>query len=86
MHALIMAGGAGSRINLGEKPLVTVCGRPMIAYILDAFIKAGIYPVVATSSKTPMTMNWCRALEVRCHPGRRWGLYSRYDRSSENPG
>ncbi len=61
MHALIMAGGAGSRINLGEKPLVSVCGRPMIAYILDAFIMAGINPVVAASSKTPMTMNWCRA-------------------------
>jgi adenosylcobinamide-phosphate guanylyltransferase len=64
MHALIMAGGAGSRINLGEKPLVSVCGRPMIEYILDAFINAGIDPVVATSSKTPMTTNWCRAQGV----------------------
>jgi adenosylcobinamide-phosphate guanylyltransferase len=61
MHALIMAGGEGIRINLGEKPLVSVRGQPMIAYITDAFIEAGIEPVVATSSKTPMTMNWCRA-------------------------
>jgi len=61
MHALIMAGGEGSRIHLGEKPLVLVCGRPMIAYITDAFIGAGIDPVVAASPKTPMTMNWCRA-------------------------
>jgi adenosylcobinamide-phosphate guanylyltransferase len=61
MHALIMAGGEGSRINLGEKPLVSVCGRPMIAYITNAFIDAGIEPVVAASPKTPMTMNWCRA-------------------------
>jgi adenosylcobinamide-phosphate guanylyltransferase len=56
-----MAGGEGSRINLGEKPLVLVCGRPMIAYITEAFIGAGIAPVVAVSVKTPMTMNWCRA-------------------------
>jgi adenosylcobinamide-phosphate guanylyltransferase len=61
MHVLIMAGGEGSRINLGEKPLVSVCGRPMIAYITNAFIDAGIEPVVAASPKTPMTMNWCRA-------------------------
>jgi len=61
MHALIMAGGEGRRINLGEKPLVLVCGRPMISYITDAFNAAGIAPVVAASQKTPMTMNWCRA-------------------------
>jgi adenosylcobinamide-phosphate guanylyltransferase len=64
MHALIMAGGEGSRINLGEKPLVSVRGRPMIAYITDAFIGAGIEPVVAASTKTPMTMNWCRAQRI----------------------
>jgi adenosylcobinamide-phosphate guanylyltransferase len=61
MYALIMAGGAGSRINLGEKPLVSVGGRPMISYITDAFILAGMEPVIAASPKTPMTMNWCRA-------------------------
>ena len=61
MYALIMAGGSGSRIDLGEKPLVSVCGRPMIAYVIDAFFAAGLVPVVAASPKTPMTMNWCRA-------------------------
>jgi adenosylcobinamide-phosphate guanylyltransferase len=61
MHALIMAGGEGSRLNLGEKPLILVNGQPMIAYIVDAFRSAGCEPVVATSSRTPMTMNWCRA-------------------------
>lgn len=61
MYALIMAGGSGSRINMGEKPLVSVCGRPMIAYVIDAFFAAGLVPVVAASPKTPMTMNWCRA-------------------------
>jgi adenosylcobinamide-phosphate guanylyltransferase len=61
MRALIMAGGAGSRLNLGEKPLVSCCGRPMISYVVDAFIYAGHEPVVAVTSRTPMTHNWCRA-------------------------
>ena len=61
MHALIMAGGVGSRLERGEKPLIMLRGKPMIAYIIDAFSAAGIIPVVAASPKTPMTMNWCRA-------------------------
>lgn len=61
MYALIMAGGAGSRLNVGEKPLIMICGRPLISYVIDAFESAGYEPVVATSPKTPMTMNWCRA-------------------------
>jgi adenosylcobinamide-phosphate guanylyltransferase len=61
MHALIMAGGMGSRLERGEKPLILVRGKPMIAYVIDAFSMAGIIPVVAASSKTPMTQNWCRA-------------------------
>jgi adenosylcobinamide-phosphate guanylyltransferase len=61
MRALIMAGGAGSRLARGEKPLILVCGSPMISYITGAFRSAGCEPVVAISRKTPMTANWCRA-------------------------
>ena len=61
MHALIMAGGLGSRLERGEKPLILVRGKPMITYVIDAFAAAGIVPVVAVSPKTPMTINWCRA-------------------------
>jgi len=61
MLALIMAGGTGSRLNRGEKPLISICGQPMIAYVIDAFSAAGFVPVVATSPHTTMTMNWCRA-------------------------
>ena len=61
MRALIMAGGAGSRLARGEKPLIPVCGRPMISYITDAFRFAGCEPIVVVSPKTPMTANWCRA-------------------------
>jgi adenosylcobinamide-phosphate guanylyltransferase len=61
MHALIMAGGFGSRLNLGEKSLILIGGRPMISYVIDAFSAAGFEPVVAASPTTPMTINWCRA-------------------------
>ncbi|MFA5236317.1 MAG: NTP transferase domain-containing protein [Methanoregula sp.] len=60
MRALIMAGGAGSRLNRGEKPLILVNNRPMLAYVIDAFAGAECNVVVATSPKTPMTRNWCR--------------------------
>jgi adenosylcobinamide-phosphate guanylyltransferase len=64
MRALIMAGGAGSRLNLGEKPLILINNQPMIRYIIDAFAGAGCDVVVATSPKTPMTRNWCRAHRI----------------------
>jgi adenosylcobinamide-phosphate guanylyltransferase len=64
MRALIMAGGDGSRLARGEKPLILVCGSPMISYIAAAFRSAGCEPVVAVSQKTPMTANWCRAHDV----------------------
>lgn len=61
MRALIMAGGEGSRLSLGEKPLVPVCGQPMISYVIRAFREAGCEPVIVASPRTPMTLNWCRA-------------------------
>ena len=61
MLALIMAGGEGSRLRMGEKPLVTICGKPMLAYVIDAFASAGHEVVVVASYRTPFTKNWCRA-------------------------
>jgi adenosylcobinamide-phosphate guanylyltransferase len=71
MLALIMAGGGGSRLNLGEKPLVTVAGQPMIAHVIRAFETYGCDVVVAASGKTPMTQNWCRAagIDLFCAQG-----------------
>ena len=64
MRVLIMAGGAGSRLARGEKPLIPVCGKPMISFITGAFCSAGCEPVVVVSQKTPMTANWCRAHDI----------------------
>lgn len=64
MRALILAGGSGSRLSLGEKPLVMVNGVPMIGRIITAFEKAGCEVVVVLSPRTPFTQNWCRAHDV----------------------
>lgn len=64
MLALILAGGGGTRLDLGEKPLVLIRGKPMIEYVIDAFTAAGHEVVVVLSGKTPFTRNWCRAREI----------------------
>ena len=64
MLALIFAGGGGTRLDLGEKPLVLIRGKPMIEYVIDAFTAAGHEVVVVLSGKTPFTRNWCRAREI----------------------
>lgn len=61
MHALILAGGSGTRLDLGEKPLVTLLGKPMIGYVIEAFRNAGHDVTVILTEKTPFTRNWCRA-------------------------
>ena len=66
MLALILAGGEGSRLRLGEKALVMVHDRPMISWVIEAFIDAGCEPVVVTSYKTPITRNGCRANHLLC--------------------
>lgn len=64
MLALILAGGEGSRLKLGEKALVMVHDRPMISWVIDSFVEAGCEPIIVTSYKTPFTRNWCRANNV----------------------
>ncbi|HJJ48480.1 MAG TPA: NTP transferase domain-containing protein [Methanocorpusculum sp.] len=64
MLALILAGGEGSRLKLGEKGLVPVNGKAMAAHVIEAFQEAGIEPILVTSHKTPFTKNWCRANSI----------------------
>ena len=61
MLALILAGGEGTRLGMGEKPLVTICGRPMVTWVTDAFIAAGLDVVVVATRRTPMTLNYLRS-------------------------
>lgn len=57
MHALVMAGGKGSRLGFVEKPLLSIRGKPMIGYILDALIDSGCFSGiwVAVSKNTVNT-------------------------------
>jgi adenosylcobinamide-phosphate guanylyltransferase len=60
MLALVMAGGKGSRLMMGEKALVRLCDRPLIDYVLTTLEKAGFDPLVVTTPRTPYTANYCR--------------------------
>jgi adenosylcobinamide-phosphate guanylyltransferase len=58
VSALVMAGGKGTRMGSPEeKPLIEVCGRPVIEYVLEALKKAKkidkVY--VAVTERTPKT-------------------------------
>jgi len=57
LDAIIMAGGFGSRLGMGEKPVVELLGKPLISYVIDALENTEsigkIY--VAVSPATPTT-------------------------------
>jgi adenosylcobinamide-phosphate guanylyltransferase len=57
MDAIVMAGGFGQRLGMGEKPCVELLGKPLIAYVIDILRAAkGIDRVfVAVSPVTPKT-------------------------------
>lgn len=70
MEALVMAGGKGTRMGGGEKPLMALRGKPMLAYVLDALSgSSSIEKInVAVSPDVPRTAEFVlmdgRALTV----------------------
>jgi adenosylcobinamide-phosphate guanylyltransferase len=67
LDALVMAGGRGSRLKMGEKPLVTLFGRPLIEYVTVALQDSSVQRIlVATTDNVPKTREWAeeRELEV----------------------
>jgi adenosylcobinamide-phosphate guanylyltransferase len=73
--ALVMAGGRGTRMKLSqEKPLIEVCGKPVIQYVLAALGDAKKIDriIVATSKGTPKTTALMRksGIEVIETPGK----------------
>ncbi len=66
--ALVMAGGKGTRMgSTQEKPLIKVCGKPVIEYVLDALKSAKkidkVY--VAVTERTPKTAQLMRESNVQ---------------------
>jgi adenosylcobinamide-phosphate guanylyltransferase len=65
--ALVMAGGKGTRMKLTvEKPLIDVCGKPSILYVLAALKEAKKIDriIVATSTNTPKTTALMKEIDV----------------------
>ncbi len=66
--ALVMAGGKGTRMKLPvEKPLISVCGKPSIEYVLAALKSAKKIDriVVATTDFTPKTTALMKEQDVQ---------------------
>lgn len=83
VDALIMAGGRGSRLRAGEeKPLVRICGKPMIEYVINALkgVNGINRIIVAVSKYTPKTAAFVegRGLETIWTPGSGFCLDLRY--------
>ena len=65
MDALVMAGGRGSRLKMGEKPLVTLFGRPLIDYVTAALRGSQVQRIlVATTDNVPKTRLWAESREL----------------------
>jgi len=60
MKAMILAAGFGTRLRpvtyTLPKPMVPVCNRPLIAYAVDAFIRAGVRDLVVNLHHLPDAM------------------------------
>ena len=54
MKTVIMAGGKGTRIasvaNNVPKPMIKVCGKPILAYSIEAALQSGIFDTVMVST------------------------------------
>ena len=55
-----MAGGRGTRLNKGEKPLLRLLGKPLITYSIDVLKKTSLINqfFIITSPNTPGTAKW----------------------------
>lgn len=53
--ALVMSGGRGSRLGSVDKGSVKLCGKPMIAWVLDNLTNAGVDRVVVSVSRRSST-------------------------------
>ncbi len=52
LAAVVMAGGEARRMGGALKPLINVCGAPMIQWVINAALNVSRHVVVATSSRT----------------------------------
>jgi adenosylcobinamide-phosphate guanylyltransferase len=60
-----MAGGRGSRLKMGEKPLVNLFGRPLIDYVVLALEESLVDRIfVSTTENVPSTRKWAEERDL----------------------
>ncbi|HOU69926.1 MAG: NTP transferase domain-containing protein [Methanothrix sp.] len=60
-----MAGGRGSRLKMGEKPLVKLFGRPLIDYVVMALEESLVDRIfVSTTENVPGTRRWAEERDL----------------------
>ena len=59
-----MAGGKGERMGKIEKPMLKICGKPIIRHVIDEATKITDEIYVASSPNTPSTTKWCLMNDV----------------------
>jgi adenosylcobinamide-phosphate guanylyltransferase len=67
LDAVVMAGGKGTRLKMGEKPMVKILGRHLIERVVLALEDSSIERIaVAVTDSVPATRQWAkdRGLEV----------------------
>ena len=65
MDALVMAGGRGSRLKMGEKPLVSLFGRPLIDYVVLALEESLVDQIfISTTENVPSTRKWAEERDL----------------------
>lgn len=75
-----MAGGKAERLGNIEKPILKICGKPIIKHIIDEAIKITDKIYVASSPNTPSTTRWCLMNNVNTilTPGENYPLDLRF--------
>ncbi len=72
LDAVVMAGGLGTRLKMGEKPMVRLLGQPLIGRVVSALRDSSVERVlVAATSSVPETIRWVEevGIEVVETPG-----------------
>lgn len=59
LNAIIMAGGKGERLKNVEKPLLKICGEPIIEHVARVAEEVADEVYIATSPYTKSTEEWC---------------------------
>ncbi len=65
-----MAGGKASRMGYAAKPLIQVCGKPLIEHVIEAARQVAGHVVIALSQASPPELaGYCREAECIVTPG-----------------